>query len=55
MASLVDVIWIDVQRKYVVSNVGMSSLKAPWHNGTYKKQTHRTAQKHAEHQDATNI
>ena len=36
MASLVNVIWIDVHRMYVVNNVDMSSLKAPWQNGTYK-------------------
>jgi len=34
--------WRDVQRKNVVYNVDMSSLKAPWQNGPYKKQTHRT-------------
>ena len=27
--------WRDVQRKYVVNNVDMSSLRAPWQNGPY--------------------
>jgi len=36
MASLVAVIWIDVHRMYVVNNVDMSRLKAPWQNDTYK-------------------
>jgi len=33
----------------------MSSLRAPLQDGPYKKQKHRTAQNHAEHQDATDI
>ena len=28
--------WRDVQIKNVVNNVDMSSLRAPWRNGTYK-------------------
>ena len=30
--------WTDVQRKNVVNNVDMSSLRAPWQNGPYKNQ-----------------
>ena len=41
--------------KNVVNNVDMSSLRAPWQNGKYKKPTHRTKQKHVEHQNATDI
>ena len=47
--------WSHVLRKNVVNNVVMSSLRAPWLNGPYKKETHRTAQKHLAHQDATDI
>jgi len=47
--------WKDVQRRNVVYNVDMSSLRAPWQNGPYKKPTHRTTQKHVEHQDAADI
>ena len=42
----------------VVNNVDMSSLRASWQNGAYKithNYIHRTAHKHAEHQDATDI
>ena len=39
-----------VQRKTVVNNVDVSSLRA-----SVRKQTHRTVQKHTEHQDATDI
>jgi len=28
--------WRDVKKKNVVNNVAMSSLRAPWQNGTYK-------------------
>jgi len=31
----------------------MSSLRAPWQNGWYKKPTHITTQKDVEHEDAT--
>ena len=31
--------WRDVQRKNVVNNVDMSSLRAPWQNGPYKNNT----------------
>ena len=47
--------WKDVQRKYVVNNVDMSSLRAPKQKGPYTENTHRTIQKHVEHQDATDI
>ena len=43
--------WRDVQRKNVVINVDMPSLRASWPKTT----TNRTTQKHVEHQDATNI
>jgi len=35
----------------IVNNVDMSSLRAPWENGTYKNQhpTQTTTQKHVEH------
>ena len=38
--------WRDVQRKNVVNNVDMSSLRAPWQIGPY-------TEKHIEHHDAT--
>ena len=45
--------WRDVQRKNVVNNVDMPSLRATkW---LVQKQTHRTTQTHAEHQDAAYI
>ena len=47
--------WRDVQTKNVVNNVDMSSLRAPWQNGPYKKLTQRTTQKHVQHHDATDI
>ena len=34
----VNINWRDVQRKNVVNNVDMSSLRAPWQNGPYKNQ-----------------
>jgi len=41
--------WSDVQRKNVVNNVDMSSLRAPWQNGPYKS-------KHTEqHKNTQNI
>jgi len=42
----------DIQRKNVVNNVDISSLRA---QKGLKKPTHITTQKHVEHQDATNI
>ena len=33
--SFLDINWRDVQRKNVVNNVDMSSLKAPWENGPH--------------------
>jgi len=33
----------------------MSRLRAPLQNSSYKKQTHRTTQKHIKHPDATDI
>ena len=45
----------DAQRKNVVNNVDMSGLRKPWQMARTHKKTHRTAQKHAEHQDATDI
>jgi len=47
--------WRDVQSKNGVNNIDMSSLRTPWQNGPYKKQTQRTTQKHVENQDATDI
>ena len=44
----------NVQSKKVVNNVDMSSSRAPWQNGPYKK-AYRTAQKHTENQDETGI
>jgi len=46
--------WRDVQRKYVVNKIDMSSLSTmtKW---LVHKPTHRTTQKHVEHQDATDI
>ena len=40
----------DVQRKSVVNNVDMSSLKAPWQNGQYTNQQQNNT-KHVVHQD----
>ena len=34
----VNIIWRDAQRKNVVNNVDMSSLRAPWQNSPYKNQ-----------------
>jgi len=39
--------WIDVQRKNVVNNVDMSSLRASWQNGPYK--THKEQHKNTQH------
>jgi len=47
--------WRDVQRKNVVNSVDRSSLRVPWPNVPYKRQTHKTAQKRAEKQDVTLI
>jgi len=41
-------------KESVVNNVDSSSLRAPWQNGPNKNK-HRTAQKHAEQQDVTDI
>ena len=48
----------DFQIKNDVNNVDMLSLRTPWQNSPYEnkqKQTHRTAQKHTEHKDKTNV
>jgi len=41
--------------KKVVSNIDMSKLKGTMTKWPVQKQTHRTAQKHAENQDAADI
>jgi len=43
-----------MQEQNAVNNVDMSSLRASWQKGPYTE-THRTIQKHVEHQDATYI
>ena len=47
----ININWRDVQRKNVVNNVGMSSLRAPWQK-KWPVEKHRTTR---EHQDATDI
>ena len=37
-SNIIHVYWRDVQRKNVVNNVDMSSLRPPWQNGLYKNQ-----------------
>jgi len=46
--------WRDVQRKNVVNNVDMPSLRAPWQNGLFETNTQNNT-KHVEHPDATDI
>jgi len=47
--------WRDVQRKGVVNNVDMASLRAPWHIDPYKNQLTEHHKNHVEHQDAVDI
>ena len=47
--------WRDFQRKNVVYNVDMSSLRAPSQKYLVQTPTHRTTQKHVEHRYATDV
>jgi len=51
---IININWRDVQRKNVVNNEGMSSLRAPWKNGLYKNQ-HTEEHVEHHHDDATDI
>jgi len=48
MSKCYNINWKDVQRKNVVNNVDMSSLRTPWQNDTYKNkptENHKNTQK----------
>jgi len=45
----------DVKRKNIVTNVDMSSLRAPWQNGSYKNQHTEKHEEHEKHEDATDF
>jgi len=47
--------WRDDHRKNGVNNIDMASVRAPWQNDPYKKPTHRTTQKHVDHENAIHI